>query len=149
MKMHLSLPTDSLDASVAFYQTLLGAAPFKRRADYALFITEKPALELALPLAARVRVASDEHYGIAVDEVDAVDAAHARLDAAGLPTAVERSQTCCYARQTKVWTSDPHGRRWEIYHVEAESDERGEAAACCDESTCDDFAECCGAYYGQ
>ena len=48
MKMHLNLATRDLDASVAFYSTLLGATPAKKLADYALFITGQPGLELAL-----------------------------------------------------------------------------------------------------
>jgi len=50
MKMHLSLATRDIDASVAFYATLLGAEPAKKLVDYALFVTERPSLELALDL---------------------------------------------------------------------------------------------------
>jgi hypothetical protein len=44
-----------------------------------------------------------------------------------------RSPTaCCYAKQTKVWTSDPEGRRWETHVVHAESDARdGVETPCC------------------
>jgi catechol 2,3-dioxygenase-like lactoylglutathione lyase family enzyme len=48
MKMHLNLATRDLDASVVFYRTLLLAEPTKHYADYALFLTDKPGLELAL-----------------------------------------------------------------------------------------------------
>ena len=41
MKMHLNLATRGLEASVAFYSTLLGAQPAKKLGDYALFITEQ------------------------------------------------------------------------------------------------------------
>jgi catechol 2,3-dioxygenase-like lactoylglutathione lyase family enzyme len=44
MKMHLNLATRDLDASVAFYRTLLLAEPAKHFADYALFVTEEPGL---------------------------------------------------------------------------------------------------------
>jgi len=37
---------------------------------------------------------------------------------------VEREETCCYANQTKVWASDPEGRRWETYFVHEDTEER-------------------------
>lgn len=132
MKVHLNLATRDLDAGVAFYSTLLGAQPAKKLADYALFITEQPALELALDLDADAHPGTGQHFGIVVDSADAVDGQIARLEAAGYGTEVEREETCCYASQTKVWASDPDGRRWETYVVHAESDDRdGGDAPCC------------------
>jgi catechol 2,3-dioxygenase-like lactoylglutathione lyase family enzyme len=132
MKMHLNLATRDLDASVAFYATLLGAKPVKSLADYALFITAQPGLELALDLNPDARAGGGEHFGIVVDSTEAVDAQIARLEGAGYPTDIERDETCCYANQTKVWASDPEGRRWETYVVHAETDERDDAdMSCC------------------
>lgn len=132
MKTHVSLATHDLDASVAFYRTLLDAEPAKHYGDYALFLTEKPALELALALRTEVRIAGDAHYGIAVDDASAVEVAIQRLKAAGLPVDIESAQTCCYATQDKVWATDPDGRRWETYYVLAESEENeSEGLNCC------------------
>ena len=50
MKVHLNLATRDLNASVAYYSTLLAAKPMKKLADYALFATDTPGLELALDL---------------------------------------------------------------------------------------------------
>jgi catechol 2,3-dioxygenase-like lactoylglutathione lyase family enzyme len=130
MKMHLNLATRDLDRSVAFYSTLLGAQPMKKLADYALFVTEQPGLELALDLDAGAVAGHGQHFGIVVESSDAVDAQIARLTAAGYATDVERDETCCYAVQTKVWASDPEGRRWETYVVHEESEAR-DAEACC------------------
>jgi len=132
MKTHLNLATADLDASVAFYATLLAAAPAKHLDDYALFITEDPGMELALDLRASVTPAHDAHYGICVETAADVERAIARLEAAGLAGAIEREETCCYAKQTKVWASDPEGRRWEIYAVHDESEARDdETTSCC------------------
>ncbi len=128
MKIHLNLATRDLDRSVAFYSTLLGAQPAKKLADYALFVTEQPGLELALDLDAGATAGSGQHFGIVVDSTDAVDAQIARLQAAGHAVDVERDETCCYATQTKVWASDPEGRRWETYVVHEESEARD---VCC------------------
>ncbi|MBV9079513.1 MAG: VOC family protein [Elusimicrobia bacterium] len=131
MKMHLNLATRDLDRSVAFYSTLLGAAPAKHLGDYALFVTEEPGLELALDLDAAAVAGREEHFGIVVDSTDAVDAQIARLESAGYATDVERDETCCYAAQTKVWANDPDGRRWETYVVHEESETRDDADATC------------------
>lgn len=124
MKMHLNLATRDLAASVAFYSTLLDVRPQKTLPDYALFVTEQPGLELALDLDARATAGDGQHFGIVVESNEAVDAQIARLHAAGYATDVEREETCCYANQTKVWASDPEGRRWETYVVHAETPER-------------------------
>ena len=130
MKTHISLHTADLERSVAFYTTLLDVEPMKHYDDYALFITEEPGLELTLNRAKNVAHANDTHYGIATTSSDAVDSAIARLQAAGLSIDVEVEETCCYAKQNKVWASDPDGRRWETYAVLEEVAET-EATSCC------------------
>jgi catechol 2,3-dioxygenase-like lactoylglutathione lyase family enzyme len=130
--MHLNLATRDLAASVAFYRTLLVAEPTKHYADYALFVTDEPGLELALDHNSQTGVHEGAHYGVVVEKPEDVDAAIARLRAAGYPIDVEREETCCYAVQNKVWATDPDGRRWETYFVVAESDERaGGETTCC------------------
>ena len=131
MKMHLNLATRDLDAGVAFYSALLDAQPAKKLADYALFVTERPGLELALDLDADAQAGHGQHFGIVVESSEAVDAQIARLTAAGYATDVEREETCCYANQTKVWASDPEGRRWETYVVHEETEARDDQAATC------------------
>jgi catechol 2,3-dioxygenase-like lactoylglutathione lyase family enzyme len=131
MKMHLNLATRDLDASVAFYRTLLVAEPTKHYANYALFVTEEPGLELALDHNSETEVHEGAHYGVVVEKPQDVDAAIARLRAAGYLIDVESEETCCYAVQNKVWATDPDGRRWETYFVVAESHERaGEETTC-------------------
>jgi len=124
MKTHLNLATTDLDKSVSFYSTLLDAKPFKVRDDYALFVTNEPALELALDLRDAVTPTRDAHFGVFVESVDDVERAIARLKASGLADSIEREDVCCYASQTKVWATDPEGRRWEIYTVHADTEDR-------------------------
>jgi catechol 2,3-dioxygenase-like lactoylglutathione lyase family enzyme len=61
MKTHLNLATANLDRSVGFYSTLLDAKPTKVLADYALFITDQPGLELALDQRSAVAPTTDAH----------------------------------------------------------------------------------------
>ncbi|MGB8151285.1 MAG: ArsI/CadI family heavy metal resistance metalloenzyme [Candidatus Cybelea sp.] len=135
MKTHLNLATTDLAKSVRFYSTLLDAQPAKLLNDYALFITERPGLELALDLRSSVSSASDVHYGICVDSIEEVELAAARLQHAGLAPSIEREETCCYANQSKVWAIDPVGRRWEIYTVHEDTEERDATdTSCCGNS---------------
>jgi uncharacterized glyoxalase superfamily protein PhnB len=99
--------------------------------DYALFITDEPGLELALDLRESATPSRDAHFGIYVDSADDVERAIVRLEAHGLADSVEREDTCCYANQTKVWASDPEGRRWEIYTVHEDTEERDGERSCC------------------
>jgi len=143
MKTHLNLRTADLERSVAFYRTLLDAKPAKQFEEYALFLTDDPGLELALDKSAAVTLGESAHYGIVVDSTEAVRQAIARLEAAGLPTKVEIEETCCYAKQTKVWSTDPDGRHWEVYTVLEETEERDNAdTACCADAKDTDGA-CC------
>ena len=135
MKTHLNLAASDIGKSVEFYATLLDAQPAKVYADYALFITEQPALELALDASDAVLLSRDAHYGVVVETVAEVDRAIERFARAGYATSVEREETCCYANQTKVWASDPDGRRWEVYTVHDERDDRDSCATeCCEAS---------------
>ena len=143
MKTHLNLRSADLGRSVEFYKTLLNAEPAKRYDDYALFVTEDPALELALDRGTSVALGESAHYGIVVDSTAAVNEAIARLQRAGLSTDIEVDSTCCYAKQTKVWTTDPDGRRWEVYTVLEDTQEReGAATTCCAGAVGTDSA-CC------
>ena len=132
MKTHLNLATTDLERSVSFYSTLLDAKPAKTLADYALFITENPGLELALDLRDSVSPTLDAHFGIYMETAQGVETAIARLESAGLADSIEREDTCCYANQTKVWATDPEGRRWEVYTVHEDTEARdNEATQCC------------------
>jgi catechol 2,3-dioxygenase-like lactoylglutathione lyase family enzyme len=142
VKTHLNLRTADLDRSVAFYRTLLNVEPAKHYDDYALFLTDDPGLELALDKGA-VILGESAHYGIVTDSIVGVDAAIARLEAAGLATDIEIDETCCYAKQSKVWTTDPDGRRWEVYTVLEETEQRDAGdTTCCSGAGASDAA-CC------
>ena len=116
VKFHLSLNVTDLARSLAFYEAFLGAAPHKLRPGYANFDLEEPPLKLALnehPVAAGLGPLS--HLGFQVPDAGYLEAAKARLKAAGLATFDETDTICCYARQDKVWAHDPDGNAWEIY----------------------------------
>jgi catechol 2,3-dioxygenase-like lactoylglutathione lyase family enzyme len=131
MRTHISLDVKDVDRSVDFYAALLDAKPAKHYDDYALFITDDPAMELALDRAVKPEVGSN-HFGLAVESPESVQTAHDRMGKAGFGVTKASQGVCCYARQHKFWTSDPEGRPWEVYFVAEETAEREDAArACC------------------
>ena len=127
MRLQLALNVKDLDAAVEFYGKMFGVSPNKRKPGYANFAIEEPALKLVL---FEVPDANERlnHLGVEVFEGEAVTAATERLRAGGLETLVEDETTCCYAKQDKVWASDPDGMRWEWYHVLEDSESFGEPA---------------------
>ena len=124
-RVQIALNVVDLEASVAFYSTLFGVEPHKRRPGYANFAISEPPLKLVL-------IETDEatresgprgalnHLGVEVDSVDQVSEARTRLTDSGLATFDEDDTTCCYALQDKVWVHDPAGAPWEVYVVKDE-----------------------------
>ncbi len=120
--LHLSLLATDLDASVRFYSALFGTAPDKRHDDYARFTVADPPLVLALrPAIGELPAGRVDHMGLRLADRAAVQAAEARLNAAGLALRPEQGVACCYSVQDKVWLSDPDGNAWEVYTVLGES----------------------------
>jgi catechol 2,3-dioxygenase-like lactoylglutathione lyase family enzyme len=132
---HLSLDVPDLDAAVAFYRELLGIAPAKEKPGYAKFELADPPLALALNENGRPGLS---HLGIRVGDTATVEAASLRLKEKGLATLDERDTACCFARQDKVWVTDPAGNPWEVYTV-LEDVEANDASQTC----CVDGATCC------
>src|SRR3954451_2373022 len=101
-RIQLALNVDDLEASIAFYRTLFGTVPAKVRPGYANFAVAEPPLKLVL-LENPGQVASINHLGVEVPDVDTVDAEQSRLAAEGFASIEERGTTCCYAKQDKFW----------------------------------------------
>src|SRR4051794_21134845 len=119
-RVQLALNVDSVDEAVAFYTTLFGTAPAKRRPGYANFAIADPPLKLVL-FEAPGRGGSINHLGVEVETTGDVAAATERLAAAGLHTTVENNTSCCWAVQDKVWVGDEASGRWEVYTVLADA----------------------------
>ena len=135
-KPHVSLNVSSVERSVAFYTAFLGVEPVKLKPDYAKFDLADPPLNLTMN---ERRPAQDgehgrlSHLGIQVEGHDAVEVARQRLIAAGMMSLDEEDTVCCYARQDKVWATDPDGNQWEVFYVmEADvASDSFQGDACC------------------
>lgn len=151
-KTHISLNVADVARSVEFYQAFFGVPAHKRRPGYANFDLETPPLKLALQEGARTAGAGAgtlDHLGIQVATREQVTAARDRLKEAGLATFDEGDTVCCYARQDKLWATDPDGNRWEVYvlldDMLEQDDHPAEATAGAEESACcAPAANCCG-----
>jgi catechol 2,3-dioxygenase-like lactoylglutathione lyase family enzyme len=138
-RVQLALNVSELDEAIAFYSKLFGAEPAKVRPGYANFAIADPPLKLVLIEDPNQVPGTLNHLGVEVATTDAVSAAQARLEGAGLSTAVEEETSCCYAVQDKVWVDGPGGEPWEIYTVLSDTEapagrlrsaEPGESACC-------------------
>jgi hypothetical protein len=106
-------------------------APSAQQTRGRVFI-DSPGYALALQESQRGALS---HVGIRVDSTGAVEGASRRLRESGLATLDERNTECRYARQDKVWVTDPAGNAWEVYTVLEEVGEPG-GSACCDSACC-------------
>jgi predicted enzyme related to lactoylglutathione lyase len=129
LRPHLALTVSDVDRAIPFYSALFGADPAKVRPGYAKFEVEEPALNFTLNEGERGEaLGAFNHAGIQVASTDDVIAARRRLEDRGLLTLAEMDTTCCYARQDKIWVSDPDGTPWEVFATKGDAEEKG---ACC------------------
>ena len=120
-RVQLALRVSDLEGSIAFYSSLFGVEPAKRRPGYANFAVAEPPLKLVLLEGEPDQTTVMDHLGVEVETTDEVDQATERLSALGLFTQVEDDTTCCYARQDKVWVHGPGHEPWEVYTVKDDS----------------------------
>ncbi|MCY4646106.1 MAG: VOC family protein [Gammaproteobacteria bacterium] len=116
MRLQLALNVRDIDEAVDYYGKLFKATPHKRRPGYANFALDEPPLKLVLfenPHAPE-RI---NHLGVEVFDAAHVREAAARLEAADILTETEEEAVCCHAEQTKVWSDEPQGLRWEWYVI--------------------------------
>ena len=132
MRPHLSLDVRNVPASVAFYEKVFGRAPQKQTADYAKFDLSDPALNFSLVSSAG-NVSVVNHLGIEVQSVEEIAGWRGQLQEQGILDRVEDDVACCYARQDKLWFTDPDGNAWEIFLVREQLEVSGPLArtGCC------------------
>ena len=121
MRIQLALNVRDLEAAIEFYSKMFGVPVHKRKPGYANFVVDQPPLKLVL---FQLPDAPERlnHLGVEVFDDEEVSVATQRLKAAGLEHLVEDETTCCYAKQNKVWASEPDGMRWEWYRIIEDSE---------------------------
>jgi catechol 2,3-dioxygenase-like lactoylglutathione lyase family enzyme len=132
MRPHISLDVRNVAKSVEFYEKVFGVKPQKQVADYAKFDLASPALNFSLVSSSGEESAVD-HLGIEVGTVEEIAEWKARLQREGILEKVEDNIACCFARQDKLWFTDPDGNAWEIFtvHEQLEATGRLSQTGCC------------------
>ena len=116
MKTHISLNVRNVRNSVAFYRRVFGIDPQKQADDYAKFDLTTPPLNFSLVSSPGVP-STVNHLGIEVESTQEVAQWERHLQKDGILERVEKDTDCCYARQDKVWFTDPDGNQWEVFTV--------------------------------
>lgn len=132
-RVQLALNVTDVDAAVAFYEKVFGTPVNKRRPGYANFAISEPPLKLVL--IENTEGDTLNHLGVEVESTSEVNQATSRFVDDGLTTFEEQGVECCYAKQDKVWITDPDGAGWEFYTVLTDSATMSPSADGCCSST--------------
>ena len=132
MRPHVSLDVRDVQKSVQFYQKVFGVDPQKQTTDYAKFDLTSPSFNFSF-VSSTGRISSVDHLGIEVETVEEIATWKERLQTEGILDRVEENTTCCFARQDKLWFSDPDGNAWEVFtvHEQLPVDGRLSNSGCC------------------
>jgi len=117
LKPHVAVNVNDFDKSLLFYRNFFGLEPVRVREGYAKFDVEQPPLNFTINQRNYDDLGALNHLGLQVSSTADVLAAKERLMTAGLVTFDEMNTNCCYARQDKIWATDPDGNRWEVFVV--------------------------------
>lgn len=118
VRFHLSLNVPDLGRAVEFYSILFGQPPAKRHHDYAKFDLTDPPVVFSLAPIQPGPGCTLSHLGLRVGSDAVIHQFRERLQAAGVGCEDQTGTTCGYAKQNKLWVSDPFGNFWEVYRIE-------------------------------
>ncbi|NOX50178.1 MAG: glyoxalase/bleomycin resistance/extradiol dioxygenase family protein [Gammaproteobacteria bacterium] len=126
-RFQLALNVDDIEIAIQYYSKLFDAKVNKSKPGYANFAIENPPLKLVLfeNPGANERI---NHLGVENFDQSDVDQAITRFKAEGIADEEEVAETCCFAVQNKIWSTDPSGTRWEWYRVIEDADSIGGSA---------------------
>ncbi|MGD2061837.1 MAG: ArsI/CadI family heavy metal resistance metalloenzyme [Acidimicrobiia bacterium] len=127
-RVQLALNVTDLDRAVEFYTKVFGIGPAKRRPGYANFAVAEPPLKLVLIESAEGGTLN--HLGVEVRDTRIVNEATKGFVDAGITTFEEQGVECCYAKQDKVFVTDPDGAEWEWYTVLDDADTMTKSSCC-------------------
>jgi catechol 2,3-dioxygenase-like lactoylglutathione lyase family enzyme len=132
MRTHVSINVKNVPASVAFYEKVFGISPQKQSSTYAKFDLINPSLNFAMQSGIG-EISRVSNFGIEVESAEEVMQWQKDLTEKGLVKLVESDTKCCFARQDKVWFTDPDGNSWEVFYVKEQIpvSNKKEKSSCC------------------
>lgn len=116
MRAHVSLNVSDVEQSIEFYKKVFNADPQKKTSTYAKFDLQHPSLNFSMQSGIG-KVSRVNHFGIEVDSAEEISKWQRQLEERGILGKPEMNTDCCYARQDKIWLTDPDGNSWEIFYV--------------------------------
>ncbi|MDR7335806.1 ArsI/CadI family heavy metal resistance metalloenzyme [Roseateles asaccharophilus] len=133
-RFHVHAHVENLQASIAFYAKLFGAAPTRQESDYAKWMLDDPRINFAI--STRGGKPGVDHLGIQTDSEEELAELKAQAQAADMSLQDEGETSCCYARSDKYWVTDPQGIAWEQFHTLGDiptfgGEAQPAASACC------------------
>ncbi len=138
--LHVSMAVTDLARSRTFYSTMFGAQPTFERDGYVQWKLDDPYVNFV------IEQGGDKpgitHLGIQAQDQPELDAQFERVAAAEGPRFDEGETTCCFARSTKTWITDPDGISWETFLTHERTDEYGTPIEFSNEET-DETKQCC------
>lgn len=120
-RLHVHIAVENLEEAIRYYSALFGAEPVKVKDDYAKWAPEDLAVNFAISKGCGETAIG--HLGVEVDEDDELARLHMRLKGVEAHMYGEGEVKCCYAQSKKVWSDDPAGISWELFHTVGESDQ--------------------------
>ncbi|MEO1241252.1 MAG: ArsI/CadI family heavy metal resistance metalloenzyme [Pseudomonadota bacterium] len=137
-RLHIHIKTQDLEKSIGFYSAMFGKTPDKQEPDYAKWLLDDPAANIAL--STHSESTGIAHVGVSFDENEDLECVAERLSAHNADLFEEKETTCCYAKSNKYWVRDPQGASWELFQTFGESEHYGAepeiAAAAQNDSAC-------------
>ena len=125
-RFHVHIAVESIEASVNFYNKLLGQPPTVSKSDYAKWMLDDPRINFAISQrSAHAGVTGLDHLGFQLDSSAELHAMTAQLQAADVAVTDMGETTCCYAKSDKGWVHDPQGIAWESFVTLGESTRYG------------------------
>lgn len=118
-RLHIHITVEDIESSTRFYRGLFGCEPVVTKSDYAKWVVDDPAVNLAISTDSGE--AGVNHLGIQVDGYDDLNGIEERLRQASSDVIEQRDASCCYAESDKSWTFDPSGVPWETFLTMGES----------------------------
>jgi len=128
LKFHACLNVSDLRRSLSFYTALFGREPAKAYDDYAKFEIADPPLVLSLKPKRASAGGPLNHLGLRVTSPQALAEIEQRMRAVGARIGRQDDVACCYARQSKLWITDPDQTLWEVYVFHEDAPDWGEQA---------------------
>lgn len=113
-RLHIHISVEDIPQSVAYYTALFGAEPAVEKPDYAKWLLDDPAANIAI--SKRSSKTGVDHLGLQIDSDEDLAAYTGRLTEAGMPAQAQDGATCCYAKSNKTWSRDPQNTVWELFH---------------------------------